>query len=140
MAFTKQCTAEHLFDFIEASFKLDVSSRMFGEENQFVAALDDISRRDGAPFQVLPGITREEPGPRYVSIIRMAFPRVVRVDEEAAHTEAVLPDGRLSSSPPGVCRAARANPQQTAARGEPDHRESRHYALMLRGAGSSAVL
>ena len=74
MAFTKQCTAEHLFDFIEASFKLDVSSRMFGEENQFVAALDDIFRRDGAPFQVLPGITREEPGPRYVSIIRMAFP------------------------------------------------------------------
>jgi hypothetical protein len=91
MAFTNQCTAEHLFDFIEASFKLDVSSRMFGEENQFVAALNDIFRRDGAPFQVLPGVTREEPGPRYVSIIRVAFPRVVRVDEEAAHTEAVLP-------------------------------------------------
>jgi hypothetical protein len=39
MAFTNECTAEQLFDFIEASFKLDVPSRIFGEENEFVAAL-----------------------------------------------------------------------------------------------------
>jgi hypothetical protein len=91
MAFTNQCTTEQLFDFIEASFKLDVSSRVFVEENQFVAALNDIFRRGGAPFQVLTGITREEPGPHYVSIVRVAFPRIVRVDEEVAHTEAVLP-------------------------------------------------
>ena len=57
-----KCTTAHLFDFIEASFTLDVSSRMFGEENQFVAALNDNFRRDGAPFQIFPGITREEPG------------------------------------------------------------------------------
>jgi hypothetical protein len=91
MAFTDECTAEQLFDFIEASFKLDVSSRIFGDENEFVAALNDIFRREGAPFQVLPGVTREQPVQNYISIIRVAFPRVVRVDEEAAHTEAVLP-------------------------------------------------
>jgi hypothetical protein len=91
MAFTNQCTSEQLFDFIEASFKLDVSSRMFGEENQFVAALNDIFRRDGAPFQVLPGVTREQPEQHYVSIIRVVFPRVVRMDEEVAHTEAIIP-------------------------------------------------
>ena len=44
MAFASQCPAEQLFDFIETSFKLDVSSRMFGEENQFVAALNQIFR------------------------------------------------------------------------------------------------
>ena len=54
MAFTNACTAEQLFDFIEASFKLDVSSRIFGDENEFVAALNDIFRREAAPFQILP--------------------------------------------------------------------------------------
>ena len=63
MAFTNDCTAEQLFDFIEASFKLDVSSRIFGDENEFVAALNDTMQRDGAPFQVLPGITRRANGP-----------------------------------------------------------------------------
>jgi uncharacterized protein DUF7014 len=91
MAFTNECTAEQLFDFIEASFKLDVSSRIFGEENEFVAALNDIFRREGAPFQVLPGVTRQEPVQNYISIIRVAFPRVARVDEDVAHVEAVVP-------------------------------------------------
>jgi len=91
MAFTNDCTAEQLFDFIEASFKLDVSLRIFGDENEFVAALNDTIRRDGAPFQVLPGIQREQPEQHYVSIVRVAFPRVVRVDEEIAHREAVMP-------------------------------------------------
>jgi hypothetical protein len=99
MAFTNQCTAEQLFDFIEASFKLDVSSRLFGEENQFVDALNDIFRRDAAPFQVLPGVIRQESGPRYTSIIRVAFPRVLRVDEEVAHAEAVLPALSALSDP-----------------------------------------
>jgi hypothetical protein len=91
MAFTNECTTEQLFDFIDASFKLDAASRIFGDENEFVAALNDIIRRDGAPFQVLPGVTREQPEQHYVSIIRVAFPRVVRVDEDIAHTEAIVP-------------------------------------------------
>ena len=91
MAFTSDCTAEQLFDFIEASFKLEIAWHIFGDENDFVAALNDIFRRDGAPFQVLPGVTREQPVQNYVSIVRGAFPRVVRVDEEIAHTEAVVP-------------------------------------------------
>jgi hypothetical protein len=99
MAFTNQCTTEQLFDFIEQSFKLDVSSRIFGDENEFVAALNDIFRREGAPFQVLSGVTREQPGPRYVSIVRVAFPRVVRVDEEIAHAEAVAPALSALSDP-----------------------------------------
>ncbi len=91
MAFTNECTTEQLFDFIEASFKLDAASRIFGNENEFVAALNDIIRRDGAPFQVLPGVTREQPEQHYVSITRVAFPRVVRLDEEFAHTQAIVP-------------------------------------------------
>jgi hypothetical protein len=82
---------EQLFDFIETSSKLDVSPRIFGDENQFIAALNNILREEGAPFQVLPGITREEPVQNYVSIICVAFPRVARVDEEITHTEGVIP-------------------------------------------------
>ena len=91
MAFTNQCSGEELFDFIEASFKLDVASRIFGDETEFVAALNDVFRREGAPFQLLPGVVRQEPVQNYVSIVRVAFPRIVRVDEEVVHTEAVVP-------------------------------------------------
>ena len=99
MAFTNECTVEQLFDFIEASFKLDVARNIFGDENEFVAALNDIIRRDGAPFEVLPGLTRQQPEQHYVSIIRVAFPRVVRVDEEIAHTRAIVPALSALSDP-----------------------------------------
>jgi hypothetical protein len=66
MAFTSECTAEQLFDFIEASFKLEIARHIFFDENDFVAALNDTFRRDGAPFQVLPGVTREQPVQNYV--------------------------------------------------------------------------
>ena len=50
MAFTNQCTAEHLFDFIEASFKLDVSSRMFGVLSESLAT----SAHSGRSLQCAP--------------------------------------------------------------------------------------
>jgi hypothetical protein len=91
MAFTGECSAEELFDFIEAGFKLDVASHIFGDENEFVDALNTIFLMERAPFQVLHGVTRQQPEQHYINIVRVAFPKIVRLDDQVAHTEAVLP-------------------------------------------------
>lgn len=97
-AFVERCTTPEFFDFIETSFKIDCSWRVFNEENEFVDAVNEIFRMEGAPYQLTPGVTRGEPNPattgRFAGgthIVRVAFPKVVRVEDEVAHTEAVLP-------------------------------------------------
>lgn len=86
---------------IETSFKLDMSSRYFSDENEFIDALNDIFRSEASPYQVTHGVHRREPLGQYgaVSIIRVSFPSVVRVDDEVAHTEAVEPALSALSDP-----------------------------------------
>jgi len=60
----------------------------------FVDALNDAFRLEAAPHQLIYGVQRREPtvAPyRGESIVRVSFPKIVRVDEEVAHTEAVQP-------------------------------------------------
>jgi hypothetical protein len=99
-AFIERCAPAEFFDFLDLSFKIDIAWRIFGSsrENEFVDALNEIFRMEDAPYQLTPGVTREEDNPvregRFSGgrrIIRVAFPRVVRVDDEVAHTEAILP-------------------------------------------------
>src|SRR2546427_10987161 len=54
---------------------------------------------EAAPFQVLRGVMREQAEQHYVSIVRLSFPRIIRVDEEVAHTVAVLPALSALSDP-----------------------------------------
>ena len=99
-AFVHHASAADLFTFIEAGFKLQISFRIFHDENEFVDALNDIFRSEASPYQVTHGVHRREPLPRGGhSIIRVAFPRVVRVDEEVAHVEAVEPALSALSDP-----------------------------------------
>jgi hypothetical protein len=91
MTFAGECSAEELFDFIETGFKLEVAPHIFHDEKDFVDALNNIFRMEGAPFQLLHGIVRQQQEEHYISHVRVAFPRVVRVDEQLAHTEAILP-------------------------------------------------
>jgi hypothetical protein len=98
--FVERCTTAELFDFMEMSFKLDCSWRVFSEENVFVDAVNEIFRLENAPYQLTPIVKREEqvthPGPRGfarvgTTIHTVAYPKVVRVDEEVAHAEAIVP-------------------------------------------------
>jgi hypothetical protein len=100
LGFLQDCSPSEFFDFIELSFKLHSVWRVFisDRENDVVDALNEIFRMEDAQYRLTPGVQREEENPikegRFSGgrrIIRVAFPRVVRMDEEVAHTEAVLP-------------------------------------------------
>ena len=96
-AFILNCPPAEFFDFIEASFRLDCAWRIFSEENEFVDALNAIFRLEAAPYQVTYGTWRATPPPevgpfsRLAGNERVAYPTVVRVDEEIPHVEAVAP-------------------------------------------------
>jgi len=96
--FVEHSSAAELFDAIEASFKIDCAGRVFGDENDFVDALNDVFRLEGAPYQLTRGVIRHEPsratsGPFSGGTlnVRVAYPRVVRVDDQVAHAEAIEP-------------------------------------------------
>jgi hypothetical protein len=106
--FVQQCNPTEFFDFIEVSFKVECAWHIFSEEREkdFVDVLNDMFRFENAPYQVTPGVFRHEKNPRTTGpmsggtlLIRVAFPKVVRVDEEVAHTQAILPALSALSSP-----------------------------------------
>jgi hypothetical protein len=93
-SFVHHASAADLFTFIETTFKLQISFRIFHEENEFVDALNDVFRAERSPYQVTHGVFRSEPAPapfRGDSVVRVAFPKVVRADDEVTHVEAVEP-------------------------------------------------
>jgi hypothetical protein len=98
LAFLEQSSSSELFDFVEAGFKVPIAWRLFAQENEFVDALNDVFRMEEAPYQLTPGVTRMESNPATSGplsggtvVVRVAFPRVVRVDDQVAHAEAVEP-------------------------------------------------
>jgi hypothetical protein len=95
LSFARTCEPAEFFDFLEAIFKAECTWRVVFERNQLVDAINVILRSDNAPYQLTPAVTREERSSgsydRGTSIVTVALPKVVRVDDEAVHTEAVLP-------------------------------------------------
>ena len=96
LSFVQTCASEEFLDFIETGFKVSTAWRAFPDENQFVEAINEIFRMENAPYQLTPGVTRKElttsgPFAGRTSIVRVAFPKIVRGDDEVTHTEAVLP-------------------------------------------------
>jgi hypothetical protein len=101
-AFVHHASATDLFTFVEAGFRLQISFRIFHDENEFVDVLNDVLRSERSPYQVTHGVFRREPAPapfRGESIVRVAFPRVVRVDDEVIHAQAVEPALSALSDP-----------------------------------------
>ena len=92
IGFVRESEPDQFFDFLEAIFKAACVRRVVFERNELVDALNLILRSDKVPFQLTPVVTRREPllGGGY-SITTIALPKVVRVDDNVAHTEAILP-------------------------------------------------
>ena len=106
LAFLQSCNADEFFDFVELSFKLDVSMRMMNDENEVVDAVNEIFRMESVPYRLTPMIKlhEKEPGPFWGSepatIIRIAeYPKIVRADEEIIHKEALEPALALLGNP-----------------------------------------
>lgn len=90
------CSTSEFFDFLELSFKLDVSRKVF--DNDFVAAINEVFQVDGSPFRLTRIIEVDEEvkvGRRYGGtrhIRRVAStPKVIRVDDEVTYQEALKP-------------------------------------------------
>jgi hypothetical protein len=95
VAFVLKCTTEEFFDFLELSFRAECMWRILQERNDLVDAINEIFRVEDAPYQLTPVVTREEPnsGPfgQGTTIHTVAWPRVVRAEDEVTFTEAVAP-------------------------------------------------
>ena len=93
LSFALNCETDRFFDFLEGIFKVECTSRALWERNQLVDAINEILRVDGTAFQLTPVVTQETPIGRYggVEITTLALPKVICVDDQVAHTEAVVP-------------------------------------------------
>ena len=101
--FLQDCSAGEFFDFIELSFKLDDDWPQI--RDQVVEAINEIFKIENAPYQLTKATTTEEPvvksfgrieGTRLVVI---AYPKVIRADDEAIHSEAIEPAMSVLSAP-----------------------------------------
>jgi hypothetical protein len=105
-AFVSGCEAAEFFDFLELTFKTDAIWRVLNNENDLVDAINEILKIENAPFQLTPVVKREEPRPPIsgrlpsgTTIRTVAWPKVVRCEDEVTFTEAVAPALSVLSGP-----------------------------------------
>ncbi|MER3423140.1 MAG: hypothetical protein C4293_07820 [Nitrospiraceae bacterium] len=96
--FLLHCESQEFLDFIELIFKVECLFHVILDENEMVEAVNEIFRSERAPYQATPMVKREEKAtgghPPFSSgtVIRtVAFPKVVRAEEEVTFTEAISP-------------------------------------------------
>ena len=103
LAFAIECKPAQFFDFLELSFRVDCLWRVLTERNDLVDAFNEIFRIESAPFQLTPLVTREEKregiygGGTYIHTV--AWPKVVRAEDEVTHAEAVEPALSVLAAP-----------------------------------------
>jgi hypothetical protein len=102
-AFVQHCSAEEFFDFLELSFRTDCMWRVVHERNQLVDAINEIFRVENAPYHLTPVVTREEPDTasnrRSITIHTVAWPRVIRAEDEVTFSEAIAPALSVLAAP-----------------------------------------
>ena len=105
-AFLNKCNIDEFFDFIELSFKLDISWHLMDDENEVVDAVNEILGIDKVPFRLTSMVKVEEKashafgGSRQVTSVRIAaYPRIVRIEDEITHQEAVKPSLDILAAP-----------------------------------------
>ena len=104
IAFLQKCTANEFFDFIELSFKLDVSWRALRNDIEMVEAVNEIFRVENAPFQLTAPVKIKEQQRHYmagtVETTRISsYPKIIRADDDVVHSEAVVPALSVLSAP-----------------------------------------
>ena len=93
-AFLAECSSEAFLDFLEMSFKVDHGPRASGGSAEVIEAINEILRIDRLPYYLTDYVkVEEEPavGPFTGGkvIRRVAFPKIIVVDEEVVYEDAV---------------------------------------------------
>jgi len=99
LAFVMTCPAAEFFDFLELTFHTDAIWRVLRDENHLVDAINEILTREAAPFQLTSIVKREEPARIGRTIRTVAWPKIVRVEDEVTFVEAVEPALTVLSHP-----------------------------------------
>lgn len=95
--FLLKCEPQEFLDFVELIFRVQCLFHVISDENELVDALNEIFKSEGAPYQLTPIVKQAEeatgPPPfHHGRVIRtVAYPKVVRVEEDVTFTEAVTP-------------------------------------------------
>jgi hypothetical protein len=103
--FANRCKSSEFFDFLELLFRVDATWRVVPDENNLVDAINEILKIEDAPYQLTPIVKQEEERPRLgplpsgKTIRTVAWPKVVRNEEEVTYTEAISPALSLLSAP-----------------------------------------
>lgn len=107
LAFLERCSAGQFFDFLEVSFTVDSTRFVMHDENQVVDAVNELFRVESAPYQLTrlvrvqeqPTADVEEFSYGGVHIRTVAYPKVIRVEEDVTHSEAIEPALAILSAP-----------------------------------------
>ena len=102
--FLHRCSTNDLLDFIELSFKLEVSREVVS--NDIVDTINEFLRLEDAPYQLTRIVEVEEEIPGESQFgnsgytrLHTIHPRVIRVDEEVTHREAIAPSLEMLAAP-----------------------------------------
>jgi hypothetical protein len=107
LGFALSCSASEFLDFVELTFRSSPMWRMLNDENELVDAINELFRIETAPYQLTRIVKVEEPNPIKAgpyggggTIIRtLAYPKVVRADDEVTHSEAIQPALSVLAAP-----------------------------------------
>jgi len=98
LQFLLQCEPHEFLDFIELIFRAERLFHVVSDENELVDAINVVFRSEDTPYQVTPIVKQEERatgghGPfSSGTIIRtIAYPKVVRAEDEVTFSEALEP-------------------------------------------------
>ena len=94
MAFLDQCGTAQFFDAMELSFKLPSSPRFAREANDQVDRFNSVFRIEALPYEMTAFTEQWEPTddrPGATRLLGIAYPKVIRVDEQVPHREAIQP-------------------------------------------------
>ena len=91
LAFLLNCDTNEFFDFIELSFKLELTSRVMGDEAHVVDAINEVFRVENAPYQLTQIVRIEEKKGSFTTVRTSAYPQVIRAEDQAIYSEAVAP-------------------------------------------------
>lgn len=99
LEFALSCPAVEFLDFVELVFRSSAIRRVLSDENELVDAINEVFRVEHAPFQLTKIVKVEEPNPIKAgpyggggTLIRtVAYPKVIRMDDEAAYSQGIEP-------------------------------------------------
>jgi len=106
LQFLLHCKPHEFLDFIELIFRAECLFHVVSDENDLVDAINEVFKSEGTPYQVTPVVKQEERstgghGPfSSGTIIRtVAYPKVVRAEDEVTFTEALAPALSMLADP-----------------------------------------